>query len=166
MTLSEIAAGIEVTTEQRDRGAAVVDDTGIDLHDRLRSHASSLPCTAAAATTLIETYTAGASVGDAAREAAVAPMTAAKTLHRCGVSGVCPLAPTRRGIVRDWLAGRIGRRDAIELTGGDEADFALAVYVETHDPIADLADAVTRVDDHAIGVDTLGGSLETPDELR
>lgn len=168
MTLSEIAAGIEVTAEQRDRGAAVVDDTGVDLVDRLASHADALPCTAAAAATLVEAYTAGGSVGEAADEAAVAPMTAAKALHRCGIAGLCPLAPTRRGIVREWLDGRQTRSDAVVLSGGDEAAFALTTYIETHDPVPEIAEAVSAASDVAVGagVGAPGGSLSIPDDLR
>ncbi|MWV63447.1 hypothetical protein GRS48_01190 [Halorubrum sp. JWXQ-INN 858] len=154
MTLSEIAAGIEVTAQQRDRGVAVADDTGTPLAERLRDHADELPCTAAATATLVDAYTAGRSVGDAADEAGVTPMTAAKTLHRSGVSGVCPLAPTRRGIVRDWLDGRIARTEAVGLVGGDDADFALATYVETHDPIPAVAEAVGA---NVSGTAPLGG---------
>jgi hypothetical protein len=166
VTLSEIAAGIEVTAEQHDRGAAVVDDTDVDLAERAQPHAASLPCTPAAVATLVEAYTTGASVGDAAREAAVAPMTAAKALHRCGVVGVCPLAPTRRDVVRDWLAGRLSRDEAVELAGGDEAAFALTVYIETHDPIPEIADATTSATTSELESGTLGGSVEAPDELR
>ncbi|QLG60684.1 DUF7858 family protein [Halorarum salinum] len=142
MALSDIAAGIEVTTEQRDRGVATVDDTGGDLRDRLAGRADALPCTPAAAATVLESHTGGTSVGESAREAGVAPMTAAKALHRCGVPGVSPLAPAGRRVVRDWLAGELPRSDALELTGGDEAAFALAAYVETHDPVPELAEAV------------------------
>lgn len=168
MTLSDIAAGLEVTTEQRDRGAAVVDDTDVDLRDRLAEHADELPCTPAATATLVDAYRAGTSVGDAARETNVAPITAAKALHRCGVDGVCPLAPSRREVVRDWLDGRLARSEAVALAGGDEADFALATYVETHDPIAEVADAVAPggSGSHVTLDDGLGGSLETPDDLR
>ncbi|MFD1570609.1 hypothetical protein [Halorubrum laminariae] len=163
MTLSEIAADLEVTARQRDRGVAVADDTETPLVDRLAAHVDTLPCTPAATATLVDTYSAGRSVGDAAGEAGVTPMIAAKTLHRCGVSGVCPLAPTRRGVVRDWLDGRIARSDAVALTGGDEADFALATYVETHGPVSAVADAV---DAHLAGSAPLGGALGDPDGLR
>lgn len=168
MTLSDIAAGLEVTTEQRDRGAAVVDDTDVDLRDRLAEYADELPCTPAATATLVDAYRAGTSVGDAARETNVAPITAAKALHRCGVDGVCPLAPSRREVVRDWLDGRLPRSEAVALAGGDEADFALATYVETHDPIPEVADAVAPgcPASHATFDDGLAGSLETPDDLR
>jgi hypothetical protein len=142
MTLSEIAEGLEVTAGQDERGVAVADDTDTPLADRLDGHGDDLPCTPAATATLVDAYTAGRTVGDAAEEAGITPMTAAKTLHRCGVSGVCPLAPTRRGVVRDWLDGRIARSEAVELAGGDDADFALATYVETHDPLPAVADAV------------------------
>ncbi|WP_049984467.1 hypothetical protein [Halorubrum sp. BV1] len=163
MTLSEIAAGLEVTARQRDRGVAVADDTETPLVDRLSAHAADLPCTPAATATLVDAYSTGRSVGDAASEAGITPMIAAKTLHRCGVAGVCPLAPTRRGVVRDWLDGRIGRSDAVALTGGDEADFALATYVETHDAVSAVADAV---DAHLAGSAPLDGALGDPDGLR
>ncbi|GAB7009861.1 hypothetical protein [Halorubrum trueperi] len=181
MTLSEIADGLEVTASQRDRGVAVADDTETPLVDRLSEHGDDLPCTPAATATLVDAYTAGRSVGEAAREAGVTPMTGAKALHRCGVSGVCPLAPSRRGVVRDWLDGRIARSEAVSLAGGDEPDFALATYVETHDPVPVVADAV---DAHLAGSAPLGdglggggganrgddgvlsGALGNPDEVR
>ena len=175
MTLSEIADGLEVTSRQRERGVAVADDTETPLVDRLSEYADGLPCTPAATATLVKAYTAGRSIGDAAREAGVTPMTGAKTLHRCGVSGICPLAPSRRSVVCDWLEGRIARSEALALAGGDEADFALATYVETHDPLSAVADAV---DAHAAGSaplgDDRGGSddavlgdaLGSPDGLR
>ncbi len=162
MTLSDIAAGLEVTTVQRDRGVVVADDTETPLVDRLRAHENALPCTAAATATLVDAYTAGRSVADTAEEAGVTPMTAAKALHRCGVDGVCPLAPTRRGVVRDWLDGRISRREAVALTGGDGADFALAAYMETHDPIPAAANAVEAA---VAGSSPLGGALGSTDPL-
>ncbi|MBP1923609.1 hypothetical protein J2751_002654 [Halorubrum alkaliphilum] len=162
MTLSEIAEGLEVTASQQDRGVAVADDTDTPLVDRLRAHEADLPCTAAATATLVDAYTAGRSVADAADEAGVTPMTAAKTLHRCGVSGVCPLAPTRRGVVRDWLDGRMARSEAVALAGGDENDFALATYVETHDPLPEVA---TVVEAGIAGSSPLGGDLGSDDPL-
>lgn len=163
MTLSEIADGLEVTASQRDRGVAVADDTETPLVDRLSEHADDLPCTPAATATLVDAYTAGRSVGDAARDAGVAPMTGAKALHRCGVSGICPLAPSRRGVVRDWLDGRTARTEAVALAGGDEADFALATYVETHDPVPAVADAV---DAHLAGSAPLGDGLADGGDAR
>jgi hypothetical protein len=145
MGLSDIAAGIEVHERQRERGVPTVDATGGDLVARLDGHAESLPCTPEAAATVLEAYATGTSVGACADEAGVAPMTAAKLLHRCGVTGVSPLAPTARQIVRDWLDGDLPRSEAVELVGAGEADFALATYVETHDPVPDLADAVEGV---------------------
>lgn len=150
VTLSEIAAGLEVTAEQSERGergVAAVDDTDADLAARLDAFADDLPCTPAAAATLVESYTRGASVGDAAREAGVAPVTGAKALHRLG-EPVQPLSPTGMEIVRDWLDARLSRTEALELVGGDETAFALAAYVETHDPITGAPEAV-------------GGALDT-----
>ena len=173
MTLSDIADGLEVTLDQRDRGVAVADDTDVPLVDRLRDHADALPCTAAATATLVDAYTAGRAIGDAAAAAGVTPMTAAKTLHRCGVDGVCPLAPTRRAVVREWLDGAIARSEALALTGGDEADFALTTYVETHDPLPAVADAVAAnlAGSSPLGAklgadDPLGDALGSPDGLR
>jgi hypothetical protein len=139
MGLRELAAGLTVTDEQRDRGVAEVDAAETPLVDRLAPHADALPCSAEAAATVLRAHAEGRSVGDGAREAGVAPMTAAKLLHRCGVAGVCPLAPTAREVVRDWLDGRLSRSEAETLTGADPADFALATYVETHDPVPALA---------------------------
>lgn len=167
MALSDIAAGVEVTHEQDDRGVATVDDTDANLTDRLREHADALPCTPEATATLVDAYTSGTSVGDAAREAGVAPITAAKALHRCGVAGVCPLAPTRREVVRDWLDGRCSRSEALALAGVDDGEFALATYVETHDPVPALADAVDAAGpDAALPGEEFGGALDAPDDLR
>ena len=141
MGLSDIAAGVEVTAEQRDRGVPTVDDTGADLDTRLQASADDLPCTPGVAAAVLETYAAGASVGESAREAGVAPVTASKVLHRCGETGVSPLSADARRVVRDWIAGRVSRADAAALTGASEAEFALAAYVETHDPVASLAEA-------------------------
>jgi hypothetical protein len=68
-------------------------------------------------------------------------MTAAKTLYLCGEPGVSPLGPTGREIVRDWLAGDLSRADAVALTGAGETEFALAAYIESHDPVPDLVEA-------------------------
>ena len=144
MGLSEIAAGLELTTKQTERGVATVDDTDVDLDARLRTFEDDLPCTAAAASTVLDRYDAGVSVGDAGEAAALAPVTAAKLLHRCGVEGVTPISPTARRVLRDWLDGRIARADALELTNAEESEFALAAYVETHEPIPELAEAVRR----------------------
>lgn len=145
MALSDIAAGIEVTTQQRERGVAAVDDTGA-LVDRLRPHTEALPCTPDAAATVLETHAAGTSVEASAREAGLTPVTAAKALHRCGVSGVTPLAPTARQVVRDWQAGELSRADALELTGADAAEFALAAYIESHDADPGLSTAAADAD--------------------
>jgi hypothetical protein len=142
MGLEEIAAGIEVTTEQCDRGLATVDDTDAELVERFEPHADTLPCTPEAAATVVETHTTGTSVGESAREAGIAPMTAAKVLHRCGVAGVTPLAPMAREILRDWLAGELSRADALALTDATPTEFALATYIETHDAVPALEEAV------------------------
>lgn len=141
MTLSELAAGLEVTAEQEDRGVAVVDGTDTPLVERLEPFRDALPCTPAAAATLVECYTTGTSLGTAAREAGIAPITGAKALHLLGEE-VSPLGPTGRDVVRDWLDARLSRADALELTRASEAEFALAVFVETHDPLPEAQEAL------------------------
>lgn len=141
MSLDDIAAGLEVTTTQRDRGVAVADDTGASTVERLRPFADALPCTPAAAATVVAAYADGGSVGDAAREANVAPVTAAKTLYLLGEE-VFPFGPTGRDVVRDWLDARIARTTAKRLVDADDDEFALAVYVETHDRLPAAEEAV------------------------
>jgi len=134
VTLSEIADGLEVTAEQRDRGVATVDATG-DLRKGLETFGDDLPCDAASAATVVEGHLAGQSVGESARTAGVAPVTAAKTLHLLGCEGVSPLTPRAHEVIADWLSAELSRADAKALTGASETEFALATFVETHDPI-------------------------------
>jgi hypothetical protein len=148
VSLDDIAAGLSVTTRQTERGVAVRDETDAPLAERLAGFADDLPCTPEATATVVERYAAGASVGDAARTAGVAPVTAAKALHLLG-EDVSPLAPTGREVVRDWLDARLSRSEAKELTRADDDEFALAVYVETHEPIPGAEEALAgalRVD--------------------
>jgi hypothetical protein len=144
MGLSDIAAGIEITETQEESGVATVDATDATLADRLDRFAQQLPCSPTAAATVLERYTAGAAIGPAARAAGVAPMTAAKTLHLLGES-VSPLSPTGRDVLGDWIAGDLSRTEALELTRLSESEFALATYVETHDPIEDACAAIEGV---------------------
>jgi hypothetical protein len=171
MGLSDIAAGIEITERQEERGVPTVDATQSDLVSRLSAHAEALPCTPEAAATVLKTHSTGTSVGDSAREAGVAPMTAAKVLHRCGVAGVSPLAPTARRVVRDWLSGDVSRADALALSGADEAEFALQAYIETHDAVPELADAVEGVLEPEANAsvakrDALGETMSSVRDLR
>lgn len=140
MALSDLAAGVETTEQQRDRGVAAVDATS-DLEARLAGFAGDLPCTPGEAATLVEGYAAGRSVGASARAAGIAPVTGAKVLHLLG-EPVCPLSPTGRAVVRDWLDARLPRSEAVELAGAGPTEFALGVYVETHDPIPGAGEAV------------------------
>lgn len=142
MGLSDIAAGLTVTTRQRERGVASVDRTGASLADRLAPLAEELPCGAETAAAMAEAYAGGASVGDAADAGGVPPVTAAKTLHRLGFEGLTPFSPLQRGVLEDWLDARVSRTDALELTGASDREFALAAYVATHDPLPDAREAV------------------------
>jgi len=141
MGLSDIAAGIEVTDEQCERGVAAVDDTASSLAARLEPFESELPCSAEAAANVVDAYAGGQAVDACGHVADIPPVTAAKTLHLLGEQ-VSPLGPRRRELVRDWLAGELSRSDALALTGVGERTFALAAYVESHEPLSAARDAV------------------------
>lgn len=169
MELAEIAAGIEVCTQQTDRGVVAVDGTDRSLADRLDDVAEQLPCTPAAAATVVHEQTRGVSIETAAREANVPPVTAAKVLHRCGVAGVTPVGPTGRAVVRDWLAGELGRHEAVTLVGCTNAEFTLAAYCETHDPIPAAVEAAATLDSAETAAtkrDRLAETMSQPSELR
>jgi hypothetical protein len=135
MALSDIAAGLSTTTEQRERGVASVDATDRDLADALDAVADDLPCAADAAALVVDGYVGGAPVDAAGHDADVAPVTAAKTLHRLGFEGLAPTSATGDRVLEDYLAGRVSRADARGLLSIPDAEFALATYVATHDPI-------------------------------
>ncbi|MFB6137495.1 MAG: hypothetical protein ABEJ42_04035 [Halobacteriaceae archaeon] len=161
MGLADIAASVGTTTDaQEARGVAAVDATDRPLVDRLDEFAADLPCEPAAAATVAETYAGGASVGESARDAGVAAVTAAKTLHRLGFEGLSPLGPTGREVVRDWLAAALPRTEALTLTGATEAEFALAAYVETHDPVPGARAAVDGAIDPGVAEDGLADALD------
>lgn len=170
MGLSDIAEGVEVTEEQRERGVATVDRTDESLSARLEPYAGDLPCSAGEAATLVETYADGTSVGASARAAGIPPTDGAKTLHLLGEC-VSPVGPMGRDIVGDWLDGRLARTEAMELASLSEQEFALAAYVETHDPIPGACEAVEGElsPDGAATVDKrdrLDGTMDGPGELR
>ncbi|WP_158058227.1 DUF7858 family protein [Halorussus halophilus] len=170
MTLSDIADGLEVTTEQCDRGVATVDDTGSDLRERLDSFEAELPCDVDAAATIVDAHTSGRAIGDGARAAGVAPITAAKVLHLLGCEGISPLTPRAREILRDWLSADLSRSDALALTDASETEFALATFVETHDPIPGASDALEGAlapeGDAAVRKqEVLSGTMSSPGDL-
>jgi hypothetical protein len=165
MGLSDLAEGVTVTETQRERGVAAVDRTGGSLADRLSACADDLPTDAATAAAVIERYAAGGSVGRAAAVGSVPTVTAAKVLHLVGES-VSPLSPTGRAVVRDWIAGEVSRSEALSLTRASPAAFALAAYVETHDPLPAAQAAVEAT--RAEGSCDLAPSsaVEPPEDLR
>lgn len=169
MGLGDIADGLCVTSEQRDRGVATVDRTAAPLSERLEPYASELPCTPEAAARVVERYAAGASVGEAAAAGGIPKVTAAKTLHLLGES-VSPLGPTGREVVRDWIAGDLARSEALALSRASPAEFALAAFVETHRPLAGARAAVDGAIDAGELTHTLQRSLADaaaePDRLR
>lgn len=142
MGLADIAAGLETTTEQAERGVATVDATDRDLAARLDAFADALPCDAAAAAAVAEAYVGGAAVDAAAHDAGVPPVTAAKTLHRLGFDGLSPLSPTGERVLDDYRRGRVSRADARGLLSVTDGEFAFATYLATHDPIADARGVV------------------------
>ena len=170
MGLSDIAAGIEVTAEQTERGVATVDRTAETPAERLAPYEEQLPCGADAAATLVEAYAGGKSVGASARAAGIPPTDGAKTLHLLG-ERVSPVGPMGREIATDWIEGHLPRTEAIEMAGISEREFALAVYVETHDPIPGACEAVEGDigPDRGSAVakrDRLGDTIDGPGDLR
>lgn len=163
MGLSDIAAGLEVTTEQREHGVAMGDETGATLVDRLVAFADELPCSADTAAAVVEAYAEGASVGRAANLADLPKTTATKTLYLLG-EPVDPLTPTTRRVLEDWLAGEISRTEARRLAGVGEDEFALGAYVATHEPIAGaepvVAEALSPVHDGDPLSDAVGDAGE------
>lgn len=164
MGLSEIAAGLEVTAEQRDPGVATTDDTGASLADRIAPFADDIPCDPAAAADVVEAYAAGADVGRAAAVAEIPPTTAAKTLYLLG-EPIDPLSPTARRVVADWLDGEIARSEAMTLANVGEREFALGVYVATHDPIAEAESVVADALSVASDVDPLDDARSSLQDL-
>ncbi|WP_423743580.1 hypothetical protein V5735_11105 (plasmid) [Haladaptatus sp. SPP-AMP-3] len=142
MALSNIAAGLEVTAEQQEYGVATVDDTGRDLRERLAPFGDALPCETDAAVTIVETHASGTSVGESARRAGVAPMTAAKTLHLLGVRGISPLSSIGHELIEDWLSANCSRSEALALSGANETEFALATFIETHEQLDGAAEVL------------------------
>jgi hypothetical protein len=143
MGLSEIAAGIEVTAEQRERGVAATDETDTPISELLAPFDEQLPCSASSAAALFEAYLGGTSIGRAAAVAAVPETTAAKTLYLLG-EPIDPLTPTASRVLGDWLAGELSRTEAKRLAGLGESEFALAAYIATHDPIEDAESALAE----------------------
>lgn len=160
MTLSEIASGVETVTEQEERGVVSVDATDGSVAERLDAADEDLPCDPEAAAVVIDSYGRGVSVEESAHEAGIAPVVAAKTLHRCGVSGISPLESSEREIVREWISGRLLRTDALALVDCDEAAFVLAAFVENHDADPEL----TEIAADALGPDG-NASVEKRDRL-
>lgn len=144
MGLSEIAAGIEVTTEQKQRGVATVDDTDTTLEERLAEFTDALPCGPGEAAVVVRQYAAAGGVGAAAAAAGVPAVTAAKTLHLVGES-VSPVGTVGQDVVQDYVAGELPRSAAEELARVSGAEFALAAYIETHEPLEGAQAAVEGV---------------------
>lgn len=143
MALSEIAAGVEVTTEQREHGVATTDETGATLAERLVQFDDQLPCSPETAAEIYTAYVEGAAIDRAAAVAAVPETTAAKTLYLLG-EPIDPLTPTATRVFDDWLAGEISRTEAKALVGIGEAEFALCAYVSTHEPIEGAESAIAE----------------------
>ena len=163
MGLSDIAAGLEVTAEQRDRGVATSDETGATLAERLAPFEGELPCPPAAAARLVEAYAGGASVGRAAAVADLPETTAAKALYLLG-EPIDPLTPTAERLLEDWLAGELSRTEARRLAGLGDAEFALGAYVATHEPIDGAESAVADALAPTRGADPLADAVGDADE--
>ncbi|WP_330631468.1 DUF7858 family protein [Halocatena halophila] len=144
MGLSEIASGITITTEQRTRSVATIDVTNSSLYERIAPFDESLPCSVSAAVTLVETYAAGNSVGDSSREAGLVPIRGAKTLHLLG-EPITVVSPTERRVIESWIDAEILRTEAMALIDVTPAEFSLAVFIATHDPLPGIREALEPV---------------------
>lgn len=164
MGLSEIAAGIEVTAEQREHGVAAADGTETPLTERLVRFDERLPCSPEAAATLYEVYVEGASIGRAAAVARVPETTAAKALYRLG-EPIDPLTPTASRVLDDWLAGECSRTEAKTLSGLGETEFALGAYIATHDPIDGAETALAETASVPSDEDPLSDARSDLDDL-
>jgi|GEM_PF-423496 len=136
MALADIAEGIRSVEKQQHRDVAVVDAAGTSLADRLETCASDLPCSPPEAASLARQFAGGAPVERCAETVGVTRTVAVKTLHLLGFSGVVTVDRDDRTVVRRWIDGEIDRTTVRRRTGLDESTFALAVYVETHEPLA------------------------------
>ncbi|MGM0398392.1 MAG: hypothetical protein ACQEQY_05300 [Halobacteriota archaeon] len=171
MGLSDIAEGIAVTERQRERGVATVDRTDPTVNAAIAPFEDDLPCDVADAAILVDEFVGGASVGAAAASAGLPAVTGAKTLFLLGFEGLSPLSPLGREILGDWLAGDIGRTDAKALTDASDAEFALATFLETHDPLPDaderIATALQSDTNHSVAKrDVLADTMSGVGDLR
>ena len=171
MTLSDIAAGIETVTEQERRSVTAVDATERSLTERFAAVDTELPCSPESAATVVEQYVRGEGTEAAATAAGVAPITAAKVLHRTGAADISPLSPAGRTAVREWLAGKRSRADVLAVTDCSQAAFVLGAYVEKHDREPELTAAVEAVltpsDDASVRKrDRLAETMSAPEDLR
>ncbi|ERG88756.1 MAG: hypothetical protein J07HX5_00902 [halophilic archaeon J07HX5] len=141
MGLSEIAAGIEVTSAQERREVTIIDETDATVTERLAPFAGVLPCEPDAAATAVKRYTAGANVDTAAQAAGLSPITTTKTLHLLG-EPVSPVGSADQAVIRDWTNGDCSRHEALKRTQAAETDCMLAAYVETHRPLAEAQRAI------------------------
>lgn len=141
MRLPEVATDVAVTTEQRDRGVAVVNDTDASLAARLEPFAARLPCAPEQVATIVTARVArGESVVASSRAAAVAPMTARKALYRVG-EPIPSLDAEAETALATWLDADCSWRAARD-AADDPAAFALAAYAATHEPIPGASEVV------------------------
>ncbi|MES3518100.1 MAG: hypothetical protein PPP58_10590 [Natronomonas sp.] len=148
MGLSDIAAGLEVTHTQQDRGVAATDGTDRSLSERLEAFEERLPCSASTAARLVSAYSEGASVGRAAATAELPKTTATKTLYLLG-EPIDPLTPTATDVLDSYLDGELSRTEARTLVGVGRREFVLAEWIATHEPI----DGIESVVADALSID-------------
>lgn len=122
---------------QHTRDVAVVDAANESLADRLEDCASDLPCSPTAASHLARQFRAGESIEACAETVGVTRTNAARTLHLLGFAGVITVDPVDREIIKQWINGEIDRTTATRRTDLERSRFALAVYVETHEPLTE-----------------------------
>lgn len=164
MGLDDIAAGVRVTDEQRERGVATADETAAPLSERLEVFAGDLPCSATEAAAVVRAYGEGASIERAAAVADLPRSTAARVLYLLG-EPVDPLTPTARRVLDDWLAGELSRTEARTLAGVGPKEFALGAYVATHEPLEGAESVVAQELSVEGGADPLADARSGVEDL-
>lgn len=142
MSLADIAEGVRSVETQHTRDVAIVDAVNESLADRLEGFASDLPCSPTQADRLARQFGAGESIESCAETVGVTRTNAARTLHLLGFAGVITVDPVDREIIKQWINGEIDRITANRRTDLDKSRFALAVYVETHEPLTETRAAI------------------------
>lgn len=142
MPLADIAEGVRSVETQHTRNVALIDAAITSLTDRLEQFASDLPCSPRTASQVARQFKGGDSIEAVAEAVGVTRTDPVRTLDLLGFAGVITVDSVDRTIIRRWIEGTIDRTTAHRRTDLDNSTFALAVYVETHETLAEAGAAI------------------------